>query len=539
MHVPGPAVLTALCVLVFESLSTAAPTQYVVPTRKLAYLDMRFRQLMLDHYVIGQYSGVARIYPQAELDPKPLLRCAFPNEMESMALNMPSTIWDARAGKHRMWYYNIWHLPKDQGYLFGALGYAESTDGLNWRKPILNQQDYKGGGTANNVVGGLGSGQWVTSVTLGHDRQFRCYLTPHEGTAILTNGIHASQPQRFSFNPITNLQEGRREVGPLLNDLIHVMYDPVLQRYLATVRTWAPLSGSKEPSKWRRAVAIYTSKDGVKWDHTKYLLQTDLAFDQYVENLPHRKRQDLPAWSEFHDMPVQRYERLIIGLNGILFFYDEDISRQREITGTETAYFLGWSRDGYNWSRTFERRPIIDLPHGTPEWGRHTIGSPFMVVHEKEIRIYHDIAPGHSNRTYKTPKPKQIRLSRLRRDGFAAWHGGPKGGWFQTAPFKADGVLRINADATNGRIQVEVFEVIEERQHVGRRIRMELPGFSKSDCNVIRGDVFDRRVEWKQAKWTDLKGKLVVLRIHLQDASFYSFWTRENPGRDVVVNLVE
>lgn len=531
--------LLACLLLLPVATKSAQPVEHVIPTRKLAYLDMRFRQLMLDQYVIDRHSGVTKIFPQAKLDPKPLLECTFPNEMEAMALNMPSTIWDAKAGKHRMWYYNIWRLPVDQGYLFGALGYAESRDGLAWTKPILEQQDYKGNGKANNVIGGLGLSQWVTSVTLGHDNQIRCYLTPHENTAILTNGIHAGPRKRFSFNPITNLQQGRAEVGPLVNDLIHVMYDPVLKRYLATVRTWAPLSGSKEQSKWRRAVAIYTSEDGVKWHNTKYLLQTDLAFDHYVENLPHRERHDLPAWSEFHDLPVQRYERLIIGLNGILFFYDEDIAKQREIAGTETAYFLGWSRDGYNWSRTFERQPLIDMPKGTEEWGRHTIGSPFMVVHEKEIRLYHDVGRGHSNRTYKTPKPKQIRLSRLRRDGFAGWQSGPAGGWVQTAPFEASGQLRINADAKAGAIHVEALEVIEERQHTGPRRWKPISGFQKADSKALSGDCYNAPTEWKSAQWEDLHGKLIALRFHLTNATLYSFWTRKNSGSDLVVNLFE
>jgi hypothetical protein len=51
-----------------------------------------------------------------------------------------------------------------------------------------------------------------------------------------------------------------------------------------------------------------------------------------------------------------------------------------------------------------------------------------MVVHEKEIWIYHDVGRGHTNRTYKTPRPKQITLSKLRRDGFAGYQADKPGG---------------------------------------------------------------------------------------------------------------
>ncbi len=410
---------------------------------------------------------------------------------------------------------------------------------MNWTKPVLNQLDYKGRGKANNCIAGVGMSQWVTSIARGHDDRFRCFMTPHDSTAVLNDGIHVVQKQGITWAPITNIPEGRKVVGPLINDLIHVMYDPVLKQYLATVRSWAPLSGAKAPAKWRRAVALYTSHNGVDWKNTGRLLQTDLKYDEYVENLEHRQRRDLAAWSELHDMPVQRYEGLIIGLNGILFFYDEDIARQKEMSGTETAYFLGWSHDGVNWSRPYERTQLINMPYGTDEWGRHTIGSPFMVVHEKEIWIYHDVGRGHTNRTYRTPRPKQITLSKLRRDGFAGYQADRPGGWLQTAPFEASGTLRLNADATDGEVRVEVFEVDEDSQHVGGRAWKQFDKFSTAKCRPLRGDLFGRIVEWGGASWPELQGKRVALRIHLNNATLFSFWTRTEPGRTAIVNLAE
>ncbi len=511
---------------------------HVVPTRKLAHLDMRFRQLMLDEYAIDRHRGVKKVYPQAAKLNRPVVECEGPHELESMSLNMPSVIYDRAAGKYRMWWYNIWHLPRDQGYLYGALCYAESTDGLKWVKPALNQLDYKGHGKANNCIAGVGLSQWGTSVAHGHDGQFRCFFTPSDSTAVLKDGIHAGENKRISWNPITNIIEGRQKVGPLINDLTHVMYDPVLERYLASVRTWSPLAGSKEQAKWRRAAALYTSNDGIKWKNTGRLLQTDLKFDEYVENLGHRQRRDLPAWGELHDLPMQRYEGLIIGLNGILFFYDVDVAKQKEIAGMETAYFLGWSRDGVNWSRPYERRPLIDMPWGTEDWGRHTIGSPFMIVHEREIWIYHDVGRGHTNRTYKTPRPKQISFSKLRRDGFAGYRPVDGHGWIQTAPFKASGRLQVNADATDGEVRVEVLEVVEQSQHVGKRDWKPLEEFSAKHCLPLTGDLYGQPINWTNAKWSDLDGKLVALRFYLDQATIYSFWTRTKPDSGAVVNLV-
>ena len=71
--------LFALVVLI--QLATASAEDgivHVVPTRKLAYLDMQFRQLMLDEYAVDRYSNVRKLS-------RPLLTCEGPHELESMS----------------------------------------------------------------------------------------------------------------------------------------------------------------------------------------------------------------------------------------------------------------------------------------------------------------------------------------------------------------------------------------------------------------------------------------------------------------------
>lgn len=530
---------TALAVLLIEGVLAAQipssdsaqasdPVVHrTIVNRKTPHLEMQFRQLMLDEYVVAARSNnVRKVYPQARKIGRPLLECEGPHELESMSLNMPCTVYDAAAKKYRMWWYNVWHVPADQGYLLTPPCYAESTDGLVWKKPVLNQLDYKGQGTANNCIAGIGPGRFPMSVVRGHDDRLRLFwANSGDGTALLEDGIRIVDPQRINLHPVTNTPEGRQQNGSLVSDMLRVMYDPVLKRYLCTQRTWAPLSGSKVPAKWRRAVALYTSPDGIKWTNTGRLIQTDAAFDRHVEQLPHRRIHDIPAWSELHDMTVQRYEGLIICLYGLLYFYDEDGAKGREIAGSETEHFLGWSRDGLNWSRAEQRVPLIPMPHGSDDWGRHTIGSPFMTVHEKEIRVYFDVGRGHTNRTYKTPRPKQISMATLRRDGFAGYFADAEGGYIQTAPFISDGTLRLNIDATDGKAVVEVMKVIEDSEHRGPRHYEPIEGFTDSDAVPVTGDQIDTAIEWNSASWNQLKGQLVSLRIHLNNATLYSFHT--------------
>jgi hypothetical protein len=99
--------------------------------------------------------------------------------------------------------------------------------------------------------------------------------------------------------------------------------------------------------------------------------------------------------------------------------------------------------------------------------------------------------------------------------------------------------LRLNADAADGEVRVQVFEVEEDSQHVGRRAWKQLDKFSTEKCRPLRGELFGGVVQWDGASWSDLQGKRVGLRIHLNSATLFSFWTRTEPNRTAIVNLVE
>ena len=83
-------------IVVLIQLATASAEDgifHVVPTRKLAYLDMQFRQLMLDEYEVDRECNVRKIDPQARKLSRPLLTCEGPHELEFMSLGaIPSRI---------------------------------------------------------------------------------------------------------------------------------------------------------------------------------------------------------------------------------------------------------------------------------------------------------------------------------------------------------------------------------------------------------------------------------------------------------------
>jgi len=180
--------------------------------------------------------------------------------------------------------------------------------------------------------------------------------------------VRVTGAQPINLHPIANSREWAALHGGFVSDQWRVMYDPVRREYRATVKTYSPLAGSAVSAKWRRCVTIMTSPDGEHWQPTGRLVETDLAFDTYVASHAPRQHPELPAWSELHDLPLQRYEGLIVGFYNILSVFDEDGAGGKEICGANSEHFLAWSRDGVNWSRTEQRTPIIPAPAGTDYW---------------------------------------------------------------------------------------------------------------------------------------------------------------------------
>lgn len=532
--------LTACLIVMFGAAAYADDARVVttIVNRKLPHLDMRFRQLMLDEYVVAaRTDNVRKVYHQAEKIGRPLLTCEKPFELEKMSLNVPSVLYDKQAGKYRMYYHNVWKATKEQGgHMYIAPCYAESDDGLNWTKPVLNQVAYRDHGDDNNVMAGIRDP--LFSAAIDHEGKIRIWWCPNNGTTTLEDGIRLGDRDWADLGRLAGMAERRPIDGGLVSDQWRVMYDPVRREYRATAKTWAPLAGSKVPGKSRRAVTVLTSRDGINWHHTGRIIQTDLAYDAYAEQLPNRAHPQIPAWSELHDKNMQRYEQLIVSVDCILFFVDEDGAEGREITGKNTKHFLTWSRDGVNFSRPIEREPFIPVAWGTPDWGRHTMGSPFMIVREKEIWVYCDIGHGHENCCYTTPNPKTITMAKLRRDGFASMKADGEG-WVETAPFVAGGELKLNVDASAGSARVAVYAVVEDREHVGKRALKPIEGFTFADAEPLTGDLHAAAPMWKNAGWSDLEGERVALRVRLSDAELYSFWTRTGAGEDAVVNLVD
>jgi hypothetical protein len=107
-------------------------------------------------------------------------------------------------GKFRMWYYAVSYGESKSDLLQGPVCYAESDDGIQWTKPILNQVEFKGT-TQNNAI--RLPQQRIEGVNVIKDpddadakRRYKMIYNPHNGrtftiqTATSPDGIHWTTP---------------------------------------------------------------------------------------------------------------------------------------------------------------------------------------------------------------------------------------------------------------------------------------------------------------------------------------------------------
>ena len=498
-------------------------------------LDMSYRQILLDDFVVDTYTAhnVEKVYHQAKSFGQSVLEATFAYEKDWHRLDNPCVWWDPVEKKYRMWYWGLIRTRDQDGRARwkSPIGYAESDDGLNWQKPILGNVEYNGDGGKNNIV----TDEFMTPQALplpepdAEGNRIRFYEQHTYRMMGSKDGRTPGKIVQLKLPPFPNEEFYRRMVGRgAPKDGGRWMWDPQEQVYRMSVKLQGLVPGSQNPNQFRRILGLASSNDGIEWQWAHFPLMPDLKDDEFVSRLPERKNKSVPAHAEFEQMAMFRYQGVVIGYANTLYFYDEYITKHN--SGANTGVHLVWSRDGVNWQRPTERYQLFPTPIGTPYWGMcKGAGSLPPLRMGKELWIYRDVAEGGTNNLYKPPKQKWLTLSTLRTDGWAGYRAGNQWGHITTQFLKADGKLRVNADCTDGEMRIEVIEAGERRAYFRPRKEV-IPGFSKDDCLPITGDVYDAEINWSDAKWSTLNGKWVALRIHLKNATIYSFRTNgESP----------
>lgn len=378
--------------------------------------------------------------------------------------------------------FQLWYSTIDPAWNI-RLCYAESDDGLEWRKPALDVYRHQGEET-NVVFTAQPHGPSIIydpwDVRPGRQYKMICGAAPSENVYVFHSGdgIHwlpASSTPVIGNNPDCPMSLLRQPDGT----------------YAAHHRV---------PGGGRR-IGRSESTDFVEWHGGRIVLEPG--------------PEDPPQF-QMYGMGAAMYGDFELGT---LWAYHTELSDsgQSKMHGRQEAE-LSYSRNGVAWHRAAPGRPFI--PSGSEgEWDSGNLQCASAPVYlDDEIRYYFAASTvHHSPRWELTPAHFGIGMAGLRPDRFVALKAGPEPAQAVTRRFTLRAPeIRVNAEVEEGgSVRLEM------QDHEGRAI----PGFELERCLPIRGDSTGHAVSWtgEPDGWT-LVGRPVRWRISATRAKVYSVW---------------
>lgn len=347
--------------------------------------------------------------------------------------------------------------------------YAESKDGIHWRKPKLGLFEWNGS-KDNNIV-------WLGPGT----HNFTAFRDDNPATPA------ASRYRAFGGNGGT---------GGLANGLVP-FESPDCVHWKLTQKTPVITNGAFDSQNlafwdtdrreyrayWRyfgngvRAIRTATSKDFIHWEN-----EADL---KYPDGTP---------TEHLYTNAIQKYFRAPHLFVGFPTRYEPKSQQVEPVLMT--------SRDGQFFHRYAD--PVI--PRTAPKDRNHN-RSNYMVWgmfqlpdKPREISVY-----GTEN--YYERTPGRVRRFVYRVDGFVALRGGSDGGQVTTKPlkFKGDRLLLNYVVQPGGTLKVQAFDE---------------SGTVTGESEPLKGDAVDAPVTWKQQP--NLDSGTIQLRFRMKNADVYS-----------------
>lgn len=429
--------------------------------------------------------------------------------------------------RYRM-YYKALHIDFSNGELNTEVHprytcYAESDDGIHWRKPNLGLHEHNGS-KENNIT--------ISSQTFGD-------LQPDAAHPAIFKDANPNVPASARYKAILRSHDPNGLVvlksteglswSPLFEaPILHekgafdsqnlAFWDPTIEKYRAY---WRAFTGgdAKNPEwnpKGNRSIRTGTSKDLHKWDDIADVNFEDSVQHQLYTNgvlpyyrAPHLKigfpkryieRENSASIKalpdpENRDIRYEAHPRLGLALSEVLFMA---------------------SRDGYRFKRWNEAfvRPGPERPgtwhYGAPSLAWGLIETPSSLPGAaNEISLY-------ALEDYWHGKGSSLRRYTMRLDGFVSTSANWAGGRLLTKPLIYSGDrLELNfSTSAAGSIRVEIQDLDGNA----------LPGFSLDDCPAHFGDSVAKTTVWKNQPGLSIHaGTPVRILFELKDADLYSF----------------
>jgi hypothetical protein len=459
-------------------------------------------QLFLDDHLVADMKNLNRHVCLPRKSAKnPVLTCEHP--WEARRIYNPVVLYEPETKTFRMWYTAFADAPGDYP---GVICYAESDDGLNWRKPMMRIRPYEGELPTNILLDGPAEAIFLSVIKTPHDPK-----RPYKGmywhrrypekpgiygnlVTHSTDGIHWSPPRLVIH--------GKSDTFPSL-----VWYEPA-GKYFAFLRDQArhaDLAGHV------RVTGISESRDFENWTSKKMRILTTED-----EGYP---------YTQFHALTVNVYADLLLGQASVLRLEEQG----NNFLGVMNVQ-LACSRDGWTWHRVADRAVFLDI--GPDEWDRWYVHAASLAVKDDVVYVYyngypvkHGFGKGQANRDELVEWPcTMIGVATLPADRFVALRLLRDGveGALETPLLQFTGSsLLVNADVPDGGLQVELLDGTGG----------VLAGFDRSRSRLVAHDNLRRHVTWdgpsdSMTLRDAAHRQPLALRFVLREGSLYAFEIR-------------
>ena len=396
--------------------------------------------------------------------------------------------------------YRMWYRAGADGNQ--RVAYAESEDGLHWKRVMLGLMEYEGSRENNILVDGSVASEMCVFLdgnpaATESERYKAISRVRHvEGDRDALRG-HASPDgihwQVLDKDPILIAPEdGTR---PIFDSQNMAFWDSLRGHYTAYLRSWIPDDGSFQ-GKGIRSIRRSTSDDFLTWTEPKQIDLGDSDREHLYTNActPYFRAPHIYLMFPRRFVPERQFH--------------PDISSN----GVSEGVFMT-SRDGIRWDRRFMAAFLPPGPDPDNWTDRNmTVGSGVVPSGPAEISLYykeHNLRP-----------TARLRRGSLRTDGFVSVYAPFGGGELVTRPLTFSGnelVLNYSASVAGG-LKVEIQD-IEGRP---------LDGYQLEQCPEIWGDEIERVVSWRgESDLGGLAGRPVRLRFVMKETDLYSIRFRE------------
>jgi len=434
-----------------------------------------------DRRVVEDYWNIARFVPPLVRHTKnPLIVREHPWEGTGPHMG-GSVLRDPETGRFRMWYSVFNRHAYDNKLPFSYnVCYAESDDGLTWRKPMLGVFDYQGS-TSNNCI------------RLGTDKT--------QNIDVCLNPTPGVDPGRFLaiHNQRGGVFVSTSDDGATFRRLIeqaaisyhsdthnNFVFDESHERWLLFCRPRAYAGDHK------RRVSVQTSPDLRHWTHERTIL--------------------VPTETE-----AQEYYGMTVFRRGDLFFGVVQIYDR--MTGLLYAE-LAWSGDGEHWDMLPKHPPLLAVGQkGAWDAGMVLLAESPVAVGDELWFYYGGFPLPHDT---KEENVGAIGLAIAERDRMIGMRlRANEAGTILTRPFVPGGRrLTVNA-RVHGRLTAEL----------RRDNNKPIPGFTLADCDGVIESGFAREFRWKGRGLSDCPEREVRLLFQLEDAELFSLDLETKSGR--------